>query len=922
MPQDYNATLNLPKTEFPMRAGLPKSEPETLKRWEQEKIYEKLMEKNEGKPLFVLHDGPPYANGNIHLGTSLNKVLKDIIVRYKNMSGFKSPYVPGWDTHGLPTELKARAKAGVENSTTISELEIRKICREFALGYLDDQRNQFKRLGVIGEWDNPYITLIPEFEAKQIEIFAEMACKGYIYKGLKPVYWCPDCKTALAEAEIEYAEDPCHSIYVKFKVNDDQGKLKALGIEPEKCYFVIWTTTTWTLPGNVAICLGPDFDYSIIKCGDEYYIMAEALAADAMKEAGKEDYEVVGTMKGIEFEYMKAQHPFLDRESLVIVGDHVTLESGTGCVHTAPGHGVEDYDVCKNYPEIPIVVPVDADGRLTEEAGQFAGLLTGDANKPIAQHLDSIGALFALKKIIHQYPHCWRCKNPVLFRATDQWFCSVEDFKDEAVKAINEVEWIPGWGKDRITSMVKERKDWCISRQRKWGVPIPIFFCKDCGEPYIDRDAMMAVADLFRKEGSDAWFKYDASEILPEGTKCPKCGGTHFNKEQDIMDVWFDSGSSHAAVLEQRDYLKWPADLYLEGADQYRGWFQSSLLTSVATKGTAPYKAVLTHGWVVDGEGRKMSKSLGNGIDPQEIVEQYGADVLRLWVASSDYHADIRISKDILKQLSEAYRKIRNTARYILGNLNDFNPDTDMVDVEDLYPIDKWAIAKLNELNDKVRAGYDAYEFHQVYHSIHNFCVVDMSNFYLDVLKDRLYTEKADSASRRAAQTTIYMILDAMTRMISPILAYTSDEIWRYMPHGSNCDKECVLFNEMPAKVDVDIDAEFMARWDRIHELRDLVKKSIEVAVKNKLIKSSLESKIVLTCGGDNYEFVNSVLGELTAVFIVSKVELVKGDSDEINVVVEKAEGEKCERCWVYSDTVGQNSEHPTLCARCAEILK
>lgn len=922
MPQDYNATLNLPKTEFPMRAGLPKSEPETLKRWEQEKIYEKLMEKNEGKPLFVLHDGPPYANGNIHLGTSLNKVLKDIIVRYKNMSGFKSPYVPGWDTHGLPTELKARAKAGVENSTTISELEIRKICREFALGYLDDQRNQFKRLGVIGEWDNPYITLLPEFEAKQIEIFAEMACKGYIYKGLKPVYWCPDCKTALAEAEIEYAEDPCHSIYVKFKVNDDQGKLKALGIEPEKCYFVIWTTTTWTLPGNVAICLGPDFDYSIIKCGDEYYIMAEALAADAMKEAGKEDYEVVGTMKGIEFEYMKAQHPFLDRESLVIVGDHVTLESGTGCVHTAPGHGVEDYDVCKNYPEIPIVVPVDADGRLTEEAGQFAGLLTGDANKPIAQHLDSIGALFALKKIIHQYPHCWRCKNPVLFRATDQWFCSVEDFKDEAVKAINEVEWIPGWGKDRITSMVKERKDWCISRQRKWGVPIPIFFCKDCGEPYIDRDAMMAVADLFRKEGSDAWFKYDASEILPEGTKCPKCGGTHFNKEQDIMDVWFDSGSSHAAVLEQRDYLKWPADLYLEGADQYRGWFQSSLLTSVATKGTAPYKAVLTHGWVVDGEGRKMSKSLGNGIDPQEIVEQYGADVLRLWVASSDYHADIRISKDILKQLSEAYRKIRNTARYILGNLNDFNPDTDMVDVKDLYPIDKWAIAKLNELNDKVRAGYDAYEFHQVYHSIHNFCVVDMSNFYLDVLKDRLYTEKADSASRRAAQTTIYMILDAMTRMISPILAYTSDEIWRYMPHGSNCDKECVLFNEMPAKVDVDIDAEFMARWDRIHELRDLVKKSIEVAVKNKLIKSSLESKIVLTCGGDNYEFVNSILGELTAVFIVSKVELVKCDSDEINVVVEKAEGEKCERCWVYSDTVGQNSEHPTLCARCAEILK
>lgn len=921
MPQDYNATLNLPKTEFPMRAGLPKSEPETLKNWEDEKIYEKLMEKNEGKPLYVLHDGPPYANGSIHLGTALNKVLKDIIVRYKNMAGFKSPYVPGWDTHGLPTELKARKKAGVENSSTISDVELRKICREFALSYLDEQRTQFKRLGVIGEWDNPYITLVKEFEAKQIEVFAEMACKGYIYKGLKPVYWCPDCKTALAEAEIEYSDDPCYSIYVKFGVTDDLGKFSAMGADPSKVSFVIWTTTTWTLPGNVAICVGPSFDYCLLKSGGEYYVMAQELYKDAMEAAGITEYEVVGTLKGSELEYMKTRHPFLDRTSLVIVGDHVTLESGTGCVHTAPGHGVEDFDVCRNYKELPVVVPVDADGRLTAEAGQFEGLLTGEANKPIAQHLESTGALFAMKKINHQYPHCWRCKNPVLFRATDQWFCSVDDFKDAAVNAIDQVQWIPGWGQDRITSMVRERKDWCISRQRKWGVPIPIFFCKECGEPLIDKDAMLAVAQLFRKEGSDAWFTKDASEILPEGTACKKCGAHEFDKEKDIMDVWFDSGSTHAAVLQERPYLKWPADLYLEGADQYRGWFQSSLLTSVATTGRAPYEAVLTHGWVVDGDGRKMSKSLGNGIEPQDIINQYGADVLRLWVASSDYHADIRISKDILKQLSESYRKIRNTARYILGNLNDFNPDTDMVSPGELFPIDKWALAKLDELNKKVRASYDAFEFHQVYHGIHNFCVVDMSNFYLDVLKDRLYTETADGKPRRAAQTAVYIILDAMTRMIAPILAYTSDEIWKYMPHGKENDPRHVLYNEMPRLQELGLDDGFMAKWDRIHELRDIVKKSLEEAVKEKQIRASLEAKVTLSCAGELYDFIKSVEDELKTAFIVSGIDVVKTEGGELSVAISKADGEKCERCWCYSETVGQNHEHPAICNRCAAVL-
>ncbi len=921
MSQDYNATLNLPKTDFPMRAGLPKSEPVTLKNWEDEKLYDKLMERNEGKPLFVLHDGPPYANGDIHLGHALNKILKDFIVRYKNMAGFKAPFVPGWDTHGLPTELKARQKAGIGSSADISVVELRKLCEEFVTGYINDQREQFKRLGAIGEWDNPYITLKHEFEAEQIKVFAEMADKGYIYRGLKPVYWCPECKTALAEAEIEYAEDPCHSIYVKFRVTDDLGKFAAMGIDPAKVSFVIWTTTTWTLPANVAICVGPRFEYSVIQSGDEYYVMATELYRSAMEEAGITDYQVVAAIKGSELEYMKTQHPFLDRESLLIVGEHVTLESGTGCVHTAPGHGVDDYNVCRNYPEIPVICPVNGDGVLTEEAGQFAGLTTDEANKKIAIHLDATGSLFALKKIIHQYPHCWRCKSPILFRATDQWFCSVDDFKDDAVKAINEVEWIPSWGKDRITSMVRERKDWCISRQRKWGVPIPIFYCRDCGEPLIDKTAMLAVADVFAKEGSNAWFDHDASGMLPEGTKCAKCGCTSFDKEKDIMDVWFDSGSSHTAVVRRRGYLKFPADLYLEGNDQYRGWFQSSLLTSVATMGTAPYKTVLTHGMILDMEKRKMSKSLGNGISPQEVIKQYGADVLRLWVASCDYQSDVNISFDILKQRSEAYRKVRNTARYILGNLFDFNPDTDMADFDTLLPIDKWALAKLNSLIDKVREAYDKYEFHIVYHSIHNFCVVDMSNFYLDVLKDRLYTEKADSPRRRAAQTAMYLILNAMTRMTAPILAYTSDEIWKFMPHSAADEASHVIYNEMPEKVAADVDDSFMEFWNRIHELRDDVKKTLEPMIKEKTIKSSLEAKVTLSAGGETLGFLKQAEPELADAFIVSEV-VIADNGAELEITAEKAEGEKCERCWAIRKSVGADAEHPTLCAHCCETLR
>lgn len=926
---DYNKTLNLPKTDFPMRASLPQREPEFLKKWNENDQYKKLMDYNEGKPLFVLHDGPPYANGDIHIGHALNKTLKDFIVRYKNMTGFKSPFVPGWDTHGLPTELAARKKAGITAESNISDLELRKICRDTALGYVNLQRESFKRMGIIAEWDNPYITLKKEFEQEQIKVFANMASKGYIYKGLKPVYWCSDCNTALAEAEIEYAEDPCHSIYVKFKVTEDFGKLTALGAELDKTYFVIWTTTTWTLPANVAICVGPNYEYSILKANGEYYVMATDLAPVAMADAGITDYETVGIIRGDELEYMKTAHPFIDRTSLVIVGDHVTLESGTGCVHTAPGHGVDDFIVCKKYPEIPIVVPVDNKGVLTEEAGQFAGLTTEEANKPIAEYLDKIGALFALKKIKHQYPHCWRCHKPVIFRATSQWFCSVDDFKDAAVKAAEDVKWYPEWGKDRLQSMVLERADWCISRQRKWGVPIPVVYCKDCGKEIIDDGVMQKVSDIFGKEGSDAWYAHDAEYFLPEGFKCPHCGKSNgFEKESDIMDVWFDSGSSHAAVCRKRPYLKWPADVYLEGADQYRGWFQSSLLTSVAAGDGAPYKQIITHGWTVDGEGRKMSKSLGNGIAPQEIISKYGADILRLWVASADYHADIRISPEILKQISDNYRKLRNTARYCLGNLYDFDPDNDMVSNDELEELDKYALMKLDEVIAIARKGYDEYEYHTTAHALHNFCVVDMSNFYFDVLKDRLYTTAPDSKSRRAAQTVLYKVLDALTLILTPILAFTCDEIWTAMKHDKSRNPEGPLFNNIPTADYIETDEAFIAKWDRIHEIRTDVQKALELARNEKVIGKPLEAKVTLYADGELADFLKSELESLPEIFITSAVEIAdgegefKGDVKGLSITVNKADGEKCERCWKFSDTVGQDSEHPTLCAHCAETMK
>ncbi len=930
MAEDYGKTLNLPQTDFPMRANLPQREPEILRKWEEMDIYHKQLSQNEGKPVFILHDGPPYANGGIHLGTALNKVLKDIIVKYHSMTGYYAPYVPGWDTHGLPIEQRAIVELGLKRHET-HPVEFRKACENFALKYLDVQREAFKRLGVRGDWENPYITLTPEFEAKQIEIFGEMAKKGYIYKGLRPVYWCPDCETALAEAEIEYAEDSTLSIYVKFPVMDDKGKLKGVVGDLSKAYFVIWTTTTWTLPGNMAICLNADFEYSVVKVQDEYYVIASELVENVMKVGQVENYQVVASFKGEELEGIDCKHPFMDRKSVIILGDHVTLEAGTGCVHTAPGHGAEDFEVCQKY-KIPVIVPVDDSGYMTKEAGKFSGLFYEKANEPIIEELKAGGYLFASEKIVHQYPHCWRCKEPIIFRATEQWFASIEGFRKEAIEAIKDVRWIPAWGQERITSMVRERGDWCISRQRIWGVPIPIFYCKDCGKELINDDTINAVKELFRERGSNAWYELEADQILPGHVKC-ECGGRNFEKEKDIMDVWFDSGSSHAAVLETREELRWPADMYLEGSDQHRGWFQSSLLTSVATRGTAPYRNVLTHGYVVDGEGRKMSKSLGNGIDPEEIINEYGADILRLWVASSDYTTDIRISRDILKQLSEVYRKIRNTCRFILGNIYDFDPNKDAVPYEEMEELDRWALMKLNGLIRKVNDAYKEYEFHIMFHAIHNFCVVDMSNFYLDVIKDRLYTSKADSRERRAAQTVMFEILEALVRMLVPVLAFTTEEIWQFMPHRDSDIVESVQLNHWPQINEKYDNPELEKKWNRILDIREDVSKALEIARTKKVIGHSLNAKVTIYADDKNYDFIKEIGDEFLTIFIVSGFELQRmEDAPEdalagetvqgIKVMISRAEGEKCERCWMYSTTVGTNEKHPKLCERCVSVIE
>lgn len=927
---DYNGTLNLPKTEFPMRANLSTREPEQLRCWDDENIYRLLMERNAGKPSFILHDGPPYANGDIHAGHALNKIIKDFIVKYKNMSGYRAPYVPGWDTHGLPIENQTIKKLGVNRGET-SDVEYRKICEDFARKYIGIQREQFKRIGVIGEWDDPYLTLTPSFEAAQIRVFGEMARKGYIYKGMRPVYWCPSDETALAEAEIEYSDDKCSSIYVRFLMTDDRGALERFGCDT--AYIIIWTTTPWTLPGNTAIALGPDFDYAVVRSGAAAYIMADALWEDVCRVTGLADAEKLGTVKGKELEYARVQHPFLDRKSVVIVGDHVTLDTGTGCVHTAPGHGVEDFNACKGYDCVELVVPLDGRGYMTAEAGPYAGLYYDKANQAIIDDLSASGAIMAVSSIVHPYPHCWRCHSPIVYRATEQWFCSIDKFRKEAIDAIHTVKWIPAWGEERMVGMVEGRSDWCISRQRKWGVPMPIFYCENCGKELINAETIENVARIFEKEGSNAWYTHSPGDFVPAGTVCSACGCGSFRKETDIMDVWFDSGSSHAAVLETRDGLSRPADIYLEGNDQHRGWFQSSLLTSVAVTGKAPYRAVITHGMVVDGEGRKMSKSLGNGIDPNEIIREYGADILRLWASSADYQVDVHFSYDIIKQMSEVYRKIRNTARFILGNLDGYDPSVGVPESA-LTDIDRWALIRLSRMTGKVREAYDNYAYHLIYHAIHNFCVVDMSNFYLDVIKDRLYVEPKTSQRRMAAQQTMYTILDTIVRLIAPILSFTAEEIWKFMPHAPGADTRSVFLNDMPDEDKTLYSADFERRWDILHDLRDDVKKSLENARASKLIGASLEADITLYFtpefeGTEQAAVIRSFESSMNELMITSGASIVVGSApdgaekcanfDGVSVLVSRAGGRKCARCWVYSDTV---SEGTCLCGRCAKIVE
>ncbi len=932
---DYNQTIHLPKTDFPMRAGLAKREPDMLKTFYDRDLYHKMVKRNEGKPTFILHDGPPYANGNIHIGTALNKILKDIIVKSKNMAGFQAPYVPGWDTHGLPIEsavLKDK-KVKREEMTTA---QFRDKCREYAESYIDKMTGQFQRLGVLGEWDNPYITLRPEFEAKQIEVFGKMAEKGLIYKGMKPVYWCPHDQTALAEAEIEYADDPCTTIFVKFPVSDDKGKLGQY-CDLSKLFFVIWTTTPWTIPGNMAICVNADFDYVLLQVpGGEVYILAKDLAENVCKQAGI-DYAactVLATVKGGEFELMAAKHPIFDRESVILCGEHVTLDAGTGCVHTAPGFGADDFNICAQYDKaglthIGVPVPVNAKGVMTDE--RYNGQFYAKGNDMVVADLEAEGFLLCKENITHSYPHCWRCKHPIIYRATEQWFCSVDAIKKAAVDSCDGISWKPDWGKDRMVSMISERNDWCISRQRVWGVPIPIFYCDDCGADIVTPETISRVAQLFREHGSNIWFDKSPEELLPEGFVCPHCGKAHFSKETDIMDVWFDSGSTWAAVVESRPELRYPADLYLEGGDQYRGWFQSSMLTSIATNGVAPYKQIVTHGWTVDGEGKAMHKSLGNAVSPDDVTGQYGADILRLWVSSADYTQDMRISKEIMKQLSDAYLKIRNTARYMLGNLEGFDPDTDQVAFADMIGLDQWAVSRLGQVAKTCREFYNTYEFHGVYRTLYNFCVVDLSNFYFDVIKDRLYC--GDSHGRRSAQSALYTILDGLTRLIAPILAFTSDEIWQAMPHAKDADPESPVLNDMP---DYDpaqaLSESDQAKWSAAMALRTDVNKALELARAEKRIGKSLEASVTLYFDGEDARALwNGPLGsfdtaELADICIVSHVDAVLGSGKGyhgeavpgLTVQVENAQGEKCQRCWKYDPQVGEEG----LCPRCAAVLR
>ncbi|MBS4217820.1 isoleucine--tRNA ligase [Bacillus sp. FJAT-49711] len=915
---DYKDTLLMPKTEFPMRGNLPKKEPEIQARWEELNIYRKVQERTKGRPLYVLHDGPPYANGDLHMGHALNKTLKDFIVRYKSMSGYCAPYVPGWDTHGLPIEQALTNKGVKRKEMTVAEF--RELCTKYAYEQIDNQRREFKRLGVRGDWENPYITLKPEYEAQQIQVFGEMAKKGYIYKGKKPVYWSPSSESALAEAEIEYNDKRSPSIYVSFEVVDGKNAV------PKGSKFIIWTTTPWTIPANLGVAVHPDLEYVVVQVNTDQYIVAKDLLESVNSVLGWENAETLQTVKGSELDRVVAKHPFYDRESLVVLGEHVTTDSGTGCVHTAPGHGEDDFYVGQKY-NLDVLCPVDDKGHMTEEAPGFEGLFYDAANKPITEKLEEVGALLKLEFITHSYPHDWRTKKPVIFRATSQWFASIKDFRPELLDAIKEVKWVPNWGETRLYNMVRDRGDWCISRQRVWGVPIPVFYAEN-GDIIITDETISHVSSLFREHGSNIWFEKEAVDLLPKGFTHPGSPNGVFTKETDIMDVWFDSGSSHQSVLVEREELQRPADLYLEGSDQYRGWFNSSLTTSVAVTGKAPYKGVLSHGFVLDGEGRKMSKSLGNVIVPAKVTNQLGAEIVRLWVSSVDYQADVRVSDAILKQVSEVYRKIRNTFRFLLGNLADFTPEVDAIEYSKLREVDQFILVRLNNLIKEVRNSYEEYEFMNIYHAVNNYCTLDLSSFYMDFAKDVLYIESKNHYERRAMQTVMYESVVVLTKLLSPILPHTADEVWTFIP-GANEDS--VQLTDMPEFKELDGADKIEDKWSQFLKLRDDVLKALEEARNEKVIGKSLTAKVTLYVNDDVKDLLNSLSESMNQLFIVSGFE-VAGSMEEAPsnalklksaaIIVEKAEGETCERCWVVTPDIGKDSDHPTLCERCAAVVK
>ncbi|MBT3311908.1 MAG: isoleucine--tRNA ligase [Desulfobacteraceae bacterium] len=928
---DYKKTLNLPTTGFPMKASLAKREPEQLKAWEESKIYEKIREASTGRQKFILHDGPPYANGHIHIGTALNKILKDIIVRSRQMTGFDSPYVPGWDCHGLPIEHNVDKKLGSKKKD-MSKVQIREECRTYAGKFLSIQREEFKRLGVMGEWGNPYLTMNYEYEAIIAKECLDFALDGSLFRGKKPIHWCCTCKTALAEAEIEHKDETSPSIYVKFPVKDDLSKHFPV-LEGKNVSVVIWTTTPWTIPANLAVCLHPDFVYAAVDTGnDEVLILARDLVKGSMEKFGISEYSILTDIDSAELEEKTCRHPLYDRDSMIILGSHVTLDAGTGCVHTAPGHGAEDHEVGLSYG-LDSYSPVNDNGCFTDEVGFFEGQFVFKANKNVIEKLGENNALVAEEKMSHSYPHCWRCKKPVIFRATPQWFVSMDKtgLRKASLAEIDKVRWIPNWGRDRIYGMIENRPDWCVSRQRSWGVPIAVFYCEKCEAIHINKDVIDKIYELFSTHGADVWFTMDAKDLMPENSVCEKCGNGTFTKESDILDVWFDSGVSHSAVLKARSYLSWPADLYLEGSDQHRGWFHSSILTAVGLKGEAPYKSVLTHGFVVDAKGKKMSKSIGNVIAPEKVIKQHGAEILRLWVSASDYKDDIRISDNILKQLSDAYRRIRNTCRFLLGNLDQFLPDKDSLPVKSMSDIDRFTLHRLNGLVEKTLKAYETYEFHTIYHSLYNFCTVDLSAFYLDIVKDRLYTSPPESVERRSAQTVMYILVDTLAKIMAPILPFTSEEIWKYMPERDG-KKESIHLESLPEINAEYNDAELSSKWDIILSVRSEITKALEEARAQKMIGHPLDASITIYAKGDIYHLLNTYEGDLKTICIVSDAALSDDapgpeayKSKEIEglaIQAKPAPGEKCERCWIYDTTVGEDSEHPSVCKRCRDTLE